>query len=114
MRVFLCRRVPRSTRSGLAAPTPPVTEAIVVRASDRHRQSPSYLHSPAIFSSRLLTRLKETELQFRLGARISLCKIKKKLAHPTRFERVTFAFGGQTSRLPTAGQRFPPIARIGG
>jgi hypothetical protein len=28
-------------------------------------------------------------------ARISRCKIKKKLAHQTRFERVTFAFGGQ-------------------
>src|SRR6266480_3650738 len=94
MRVFLCRRVPRSARGGLRAPIPPLTEAIVVRASDRHRQSPSYLHSPAIFSSRFLTRLNETELEFRLGARISRCK-KKKLAHPTRFERVTFAFGGQ-------------------
>jgi hypothetical protein len=33
---------------------------------------------------------------------------KENLAHPTRFERVTFAFGGQTSPLPIAGQRFPP------
>jgi hypothetical protein len=32
-----------------------------------------------------------------IGSRISRCKIKKKLAHPTRFERVTFAFGGQRS-----------------
>src|SRR6267142_7153283 len=38
---------------------------------------------------------------------------KRQMAHPTRFERVTVAFGGQTSPLPIAGQRFPPIARIG-
>ncbi len=34
-------------------------------------------------------------------------------ARPTPFQRVTFAFGGQTSTVPIAGQRFPPIARIG-
>jgi hypothetical protein len=32
-----------------------------------------------------------------------LGKSLKTLAHPTRFERVTFAFGGQTSPLPIAG-----------
>jgi len=31
-----------------------------------------------------------------LNARIAL-KNKEELAHPTRFERVTFAFGGQRS-----------------
>jgi hypothetical protein len=32
-----------------------------------------------------------------LNARIAL-KNEEELAHPTRFERVTFAFGGQGSR----------------
>src|SRR6266702_3709335 len=51
------------------------------------------------------------EWSFSPGVDIAL-EHKENLAHPTRFERVTFAFGGQTSRLPTAGQHFPPIARI--
>jgi hypothetical protein len=50
--------------------------AIVVRASDRHRQLPSYLHSVTIFS-RLLTRSNETELNFRFGRGIARCKIRK-------------------------------------
>jgi hypothetical protein len=41
-------------------------EAIVVRASDRHRQLLSYLHSATILA-RLLTRSNETELAFRFG-----------------------------------------------
>jgi hypothetical protein len=32
-------------------------------------------------------------LEFQSEPRISPCKIIKKLARPTRFERVTFAFG---------------------
>ena len=31
----------------------------------------------------------------------------------TRFERMTFAFGGQTPTLPVAEQRIQPIAKIG-
>jgi hypothetical protein len=45
------------------APILRLMEAIVVRASDRHRQLRSYLHSPTIFS-RLLTRSNELELEF--------------------------------------------------
>jgi len=41
---------------------------------------------------------------FSPGAHIPL-KNKKKLAHPTRFERVTFAFGGQTPTPPIPEQR---------
>jgi hypothetical protein len=91
--------VPPRTQLGsrrLRAPILPLMEPIVVRASDRHRQLPSYLHSAAIFS-RLLTRSNETELEVSVRARLSRCKIKN-LARPTRFERVTFAFGGQGSR----------------
>jgi hypothetical protein len=79
---------------GLRMPILPLMEAIVVRASDRHCQLPSYLHSATIFS-RLLTHTNETELEFSVRARVPRCKIKKKLAHPTRFERVTFAFGAR-------------------
>jgi len=53
-------------RGGLRVPILPLIEAIVVRASDRHRQLPSYLHSATIFS-RLLTRSNEIELEFRFG-----------------------------------------------
>src|SRR3979490_827912 len=35
------------------------------------------------------------------------------MAHPTRFERVTFAFGGQKLTLPMAAHRIRPVARIG-
>ena len=35
------------------------------------------------------------------------------LAHPTRFERVTFAFGGQTPAPPIPEQRIYSIARMG-
>jgi hypothetical protein len=50
-------------------------------------------HSPTIFS-RLLTRLNETNWSFGPGAHIPL-QSKEKLAHPIRFERVTFAFGAR-------------------
>ena len=35
------------------------------------------------------------------------------LAHPTRFERVTFAFGGQTPTPPISEQRIYSVARMG-
>ena len=35
------------------------------------------------------------------------------VAHPTRFERVTFAFGGQTPAPPIPEQRIYSIARMG-
>src|SRR5262245_25547649 len=60
-----------------------------------HRQLPSYLHSAAIFS-RLLTLSNETELEFRFGRAYRIVIKMRKLAHPTCFERVTFAFGGQS------------------
>ena len=66
--------------AGLAAtcerPILRLMEAIVVRASDRHRQLPSYLHSATIFF-RLLTRSNKTETEASVRARISHCKIKK-------------------------------------
>jgi len=48
----------------------------------------------ATISPRLLTRAHEAELEFQSERAYSAVK-KGKLAHPTRFERVTFAFGGQ-------------------
>src|SRR5216684_180618 len=60
------RALSPSYRGGLRAPILRLIEAIVVRASDRHRQLPSYLHSATIFA-RLLTRSNETELEFRFG-----------------------------------------------
>src|SRR5882757_1183353 len=39
-------------------------------------------------------------------------ELLKLLAHPTRFERVAFAFGGQTPTPPVPEQRIP-IARRG-
>ena len=42
----------------------------------------------------MLTRSNKTELEFRFGRAYRA----EKLAHPTRFERVTFAFGAQRSR----------------
>jgi hypothetical protein len=60
------RALSPSHRGGLRAPILRFMEAIVVRASDRHRQLLSYLHSPTIFS-RLLTRLNETELEFQFA-----------------------------------------------
>jgi hypothetical protein len=59
-----CRSHRSSARGGLRAL--PLMEAIVVRASDRHRQLLSYLHSATILA-RLLTRSNETELAFRFG-----------------------------------------------
>jgi hypothetical protein len=56
---------------------------------------PSYLHEPPIFSQ-LLTRANEPELKSQAGPAYRVVN-KEKLAHPTRFERVTFAFGGQRS-----------------
>ncbi len=35
------------------------------------------------------------------------------MAHPTRFERVTFAFGGQTPTPPISEQRIYSVARMG-
>jgi hypothetical protein len=44
---------------GLRMPILPLMEAIVVRASDRHCQLPSYLHSATIFSRLLLIRMRQ-------------------------------------------------------
>ena len=49
---------------------------------------------------------------FTTSERIAL-KNKEKLAHPTRFERVTFAFGGQTPTPPISEQRIYSVARMG-
>jgi hypothetical protein len=46
-----------------------------------------------IFRDCLLTRTRQNAI-LDLNARITL-KNKEELAHPTRFKRVTFAFGGQ-------------------
>jgi hypothetical protein len=46
-------------------------------------------------SARLLTHSKIAELKFQSRRALSRCKIRKKLARPTRFERVTFAFGAR-------------------
>jgi len=54
------------------------------------------------FSIQSLTHSNDAELEFQSRQHIPL-QNKKKLAHPTRFERVTFAFGGQTSCLALAG-----------
>ena len=64
MRVFCAAAYPAriGMRGGLRVPILPLMEAIVVRASDRHRQLPSYLLSPTIFS-RLLARSNEIELR---------------------------------------------------
>jgi hypothetical protein len=55
----------------------------------------------------LLTRSNETELELSPGADIAL-KNKKNLAHPTRFERVTFAFGGKRSCCRTRWESSKP------
>src|SRR6267142_6253972 len=49
------------------------------------------------FSNEVAYLLERGRVGVSVRARISRCKIKKNLAHPTRFERVTFAFGGQRS-----------------
>jgi len=53
-------------------------------------------------SSRLRTRITQS-WSFSPGTHIPLQN--KKLAHPTRFERVTFAFGGQTPTNPVVHRR---------
>jgi hypothetical protein len=55
------------------------------------------------FSIQSLTRMTQS-WSFSPGKHIPL-QNKKKLAHPTRFERVTFAFGGQRSTLRAALDR---------
>jgi hypothetical protein len=97
-----------SARGDLRTPILPLMEAIVVRASDRHHQLLSYLHSPTILS-RLLTRLYGTEREVSIRARISRCNIREKWRAPTRFERVTFAFGGQRSSSRDMGLALGPM-----
>src|SRR5258707_8920311 len=46
--------------------------------------------------SQLLTRANEPELRSQAGSAYRVVK-QRKLAHPTRFDRVTFAFGGRGS-----------------
>jgi hypothetical protein len=53
---------------------------------------PSYLHSATIFHQRRLLTQMTQSWSFNPGANIPL-QNKKKRARPTRFERVTFAFG---------------------
>ena len=48
-----------------------------------------------ILHARLFYSLELDKAGVSIRALISRCKIRKKLARPTRFERVTFAFGGQ-------------------
>src|SRR6266478_4631853 len=57
------------------------------------------------FSNEVAYLLERGRAGVSVRARISRCKIKKNLAHPTRFERVTFAFGGQRSTLRAALDR---------
>src|SRR6266850_5789720 len=57
------------------------------------------------FSNEVAYLLERGRVGVSVRARISRCKIKKNLAHPTRFERVTFAFGGQRSTLRAALDR---------
>src|SRR5260370_42437324 len=65
---------------------------------DRHRRLPS-LHSATIFYRNfLLTRSNTAELEIHCGRALSCCKTRKKVAQPTRFEQLTFAFGGQRSK----------------
>ena len=60
-------------------------------------------------SSRLRTRMTQS-WSFSPGTHIPL-QNKKKLAHPTRFERVTFAFGGQAPASPIADHRITGFCR---
>jgi hypothetical protein len=52
-------------------------EASVVRASARHRQLPSYLHSATIFLQILLTRSNEPEPEFPFGRTYRVVKQRK-------------------------------------
>jgi len=56
------------------------------------------------FRDCLLTRTRQNAI-LGLNARIAL-KNKEELAHPTRFERVTFAFGGQRFYAANRGKTF--------
>ena len=62
-------------------------------------------------SSRLLTRANEPELKSRSESAYRVVK-QEKLARPTRFERVTFAFGGQgLLEKARAASKIRPINR---
>jgi hypothetical protein len=62
------------------------------RAFDRHRQLPSFLHSATIFLQ-IAYSLESGRARAQVRAHHTALEDKEKLAHPTRFERVTFAFG---------------------
>ena len=65
------------------------------------------------FSNEVAYLLERGGVGVSVRARISRCKIKKNLAHPTRFERVTFAFEEQWSLCASRGIGLRPIASTG-
>jgi hypothetical protein len=64
-------------------------EAMVVRASDRHRQLPSYLHSATIFSRDYLLAQMRQNWSFGSGAHIALLPFLREGWHFIPETRVT-------------------------